>query len=173
VQDIDEIPDLFRSALATALPVPFSKTVHYFSSPPIDWYPGQKAQLPEVWVAFARFELENKPVAEAHPIAPNLRHDLELDVTVSDWPANAEKLVIDALSKEPHSTYHFPTFEFPRPQGDAPFRLRGKGRLILHGAHSLFAAPIEFTCRACFEPEIERLEIRRRTSRRAINMTVW
>jgi hypothetical protein len=159
VQDIDEIPDLLRSALAIALPVPFSKTVHYPSSPPVDSYPGQKVQLPEVTIAFARFELENKPVSEAHAIAPNLRHDLELEVTVSDWPANAEKLVIDVLSKEPHSTYHFPTFEFPRPQGDAPLRLRGKGRLILHGAHSLFAAPIEFTCRAYFEPEVEDVRV--------------
>jgi len=154
IQDIDEIPALFRQALAIALPVPFSKTVHYPSMPPIDEYPRSKVvERPKVMIAFARFELENKPVSEAQVVAPNRLHDLDLEVTVSDWPATAERLVIDVLSKEPQATYTFPTFKFPRPQGDAPFQLRGKDRLVLHVAHSLLAAPLEFTYRAYFEPE--------------------
>lgn len=160
IRDLDEIPALFREALAIALPVPFSKTVHYPSTPPIDWYPGSKiVERPEVTIAFARFELGNKPVSEAQVIAPNRLHDLCLEVTVSDWPATAERLVIDELTKEPHSTYDLPTFEFSRPPGDAPFRLRGKDRLVLRVAHSLFAAPLEFIYRAYFEPEAKDLRV--------------
>jgi hypothetical protein len=160
IRDLDEIPALFREALAIAIPVPFSKTVRRPLTPPIDRYPASNAtKHSDVTIAFARFELENKPVSEAQVIAPNRLHDLYLEVTVSDWPATAERLVIDVLSKEPHSTYDLPTFEFSRPPGDAPFRLTGKDRLVLHVAHSLLAAPLEFTYRAYFEPESKDLQV--------------
>jgi hypothetical protein len=154
IQDIDDILGVFGEALAIPLPVPFSKTIHYPSTPPIGWFPGQQSvPQPEISLAFVRFELENKPVSEAQVIAPNRLHDLFVEVTVSDWPANAEKLVIDFPSVEPHSAYDFPTFEFPRQSGGPPFVLKGKGRVILHVAHSLLAAPLEFRARAYFEPD--------------------
>lgn len=154
IQDVDDIADLFGEALAIPLPVPFSKTVHYPSTPPIGWFSGQPSvPQPEISIAFVRFELENMPVSEAQVIAPNRLHDLFVEVTVSDWPSNAERLVIDFPSVEPHSAYDFPTFEFLRPPGDAPFLLKGRGRVILRVAHSLLAAPLEFRARAYFEPD--------------------
>jgi hypothetical protein len=157
IQDIDEIPGLFGEALAISLPVPFSKTVHYPLTPPIGWsFREKSAAQPEISI-FVRFELENKPVSEAQVIAPNRLHDLFVEVTVSDWPANAERLVIDFTSVEPHSAYDFPTFEFSRPSGGAPFVLKEKGRVILHVAHSLLAAPLEFRTRAYFEPDLKDL----------------
>jgi hypothetical protein len=154
IQDIDEIPGLFGKVLAISLPVPFSKTVHYPSAPPVGWFSGEPSvPQPEISIAFVRFELENKPVSEAQVIAPNRRHDLYVEVTVSDWLADAERLVIDFPSVKPHSAYDFPTFEFPRPPGDPPFTLKEKGPVILHVAHSLFASPLEVRARAYFEPD--------------------
>lgn len=154
IQDVDEIDHLFREVLAISLPVPFSKTIHYPSTPPIGWFSGQPTvPQPEISIAFVRFELENKPVSEAQVIAPNRRHDLYVEVTVSDWPVDAERLVIDFPSVKPHSAYDFPTFEFLRPPGDPPFALKEKGPVILHVAHSLFASPLEVHARAYFEPD--------------------
>jgi len=160
IHDVDDIATLFAEALAIPLPVPFSKAVRYPSTPPVGWLSGQQnVPQPEISIAFVRFELENKPVSEAQVIAPNRLHDLVVEVTVSDWPANAEMLVIDVLSVEPRSAYEFPTFRFSRPTGDAPFLLKGKDRVILRVAHSLLAAPLEFAYRAYFEPEEKDLHV--------------
>jgi hypothetical protein len=80
-------------------------------------------------------------------------YDLELEVRVSRWPEGAQHLLVTPVSIEPRSSYEFPQFEWKRPAGEAPYRLRQHGRAVLNAAQGLTARPFEFRYAAAFKPE--------------------
>ncbi len=160
VHEMDDIQSLFGEALRVPLPVPFRKQERYALTPPGPWRDERNSSnSPDVTIAFVRFEFEGKLVSDSQVIAPNRMHDLTVEVTVSDWPAAANTLIVDVLSLEPRSTYEFPTFTFSRPDGAAPLRLKATGRAVLHVAQSLLAAPFQFTYRAYFDPEVANVRV--------------
>ena len=112
----------------------------------------EKAEA-ELVVAFLRFSIDGTPAAETHFMTPGKFHDLEIEVSVSRWPENAESMEVRSLSVDPHDTYSIPVFRFSKPVGAAPpYRLRSSGRALLKFAQSLQARPSEFRYGASFEP---------------------
>lgn len=107
---------------------------------------------PELAVAFLSFQVNGAPAADTHFLPPGQVHDLDLEVRVSRWPEGADALLLTPMSLEPASAYDLPEFRLERPQGDAPYRLKARGRVLLNVGQSLNARPFEFRYAARFLP---------------------
>jgi len=158
LSDIDGVPELARLLLSIPLPLPV------FAEAPRPQRAGASASAkpkkPEVVVAFAAFQMNGKPVVEPQTVQPEVVHDLDVHVTVSDWPHEAQELVLESASVEPASAYDLPSFRFERPKGAAPYALKGTGRLVVRYPTALYARPLEFAYRASFLPEVDRVLVR-------------
>lgn len=111
-----------------------------------------KQQPVELEIAFLKFTLDGKPLAEVHYVSPGETHDLDIEVRVSRWPAGATELVLEPLTTEPAGTYDVPSFRFEAPMGSGPFKLTQKGRAILRVPQHMLARPFEFIYAARFLP---------------------
>jgi hypothetical protein len=153
LSDIDGVPELARSLLSVPLPLPV------FTEVPIPRRAGGRASAKpkkaEVVVAFAAFQVNGKPFGDPQTIQPEVIHDLDVHVTVSDWPEKAEELVLESASVEPAGTYDLPRFRFERPTGKAPYGFTNTGRLVVRYPTALYARPLEFAYRASFLPEAD------------------
>lgn len=118
------------------------------------WIPPSTAENSEaeLSVAFLQFSIDGVLAGELEYLSPCEAHDLELEVRVSRWPDDAELLRLSPISIEAPSTYDFPVFEFLRPTGNPPFKLRQRGRSVIKIAQSLRALPFEFKYSAEFLP---------------------
>ena len=90
-----------------------------------------KERPPELQVAFLKFTIDGRSVAETHYLSPGETHDLDVEVRVSRWPEGATALVLEPVTIEPPGTYQLPTFSIEAPMGDGPFRLTKQGRAML------------------------------------------
>jgi hypothetical protein len=106
----------------------------------------------ELTVAFIRFNIDGQPAGETHFLTPKEAHDLEIEVRISRWPAQAQTLCLAPMTIEARSTHDFPTFHFQRPAGEPPYYLKDRGRAVLHVAQGLRAQPFEFRYAAEFGP---------------------
>ncbi len=106
----------------------------------------------ELSVAFLKFQIDGKPAGNIHHLAPQVLHDLELEVRVSRWPGLAKTLRLSPVSTELRSTYDLSEFVFQKPAGEAPYTLVQRGRAVLQLAQGLSARPYEFKYSAAFEP---------------------
>jgi hypothetical protein len=107
----------------------------------------------ELAVAFISFSADGEPANEVHFLAPNVLHDLDVEIRVSRWPDGAKVLKLYPVSVEPPSSYEFSTLEFARPAGKPPYHLRQKGRALLKVPQALQASPYEFRYSAGFDIE--------------------
>jgi len=103
-------------------------------------------------VAFLKFTIDGKPVGETHYLSPGELHDLDVEVRVSRWPADASALVLEPVTIEPPGTYQLATFSIDAPLGDGPFRLTKRGRAMLSVPQHFGARPYEFKYVARFLP---------------------
>lgn len=158
LSDIDGVPELALLLLSAPLPLPV------FAEVPIRQHTGGRASAepkkPEVVVAFAAFQVNGKPFGDPQTIQPEVIHDLDVHVTVSDWPEEARELVLESASVEPAGTYDLPRFRFERPKGTAPYAFTNTGRLVVRYPTALYARPLEFAYRAKFLPEVDRVLVR-------------
>jgi hypothetical protein len=111
-----------------------------------------RAKPVELTVAFLKFTIDKKPLAETHFLAPGEMHDLDIEVRVSRWPVNATALVLEPVTIEHADAYKMPVFSIPAPAGTGPFRLIQQGRAALTVPQHLNARPFEFKYVARFEP---------------------
>ena len=154
ISDPDEISALATTLSCIPLPLPlFDRT-----GPRMPLRPAvpPEAKADRIAVAFSSFELDGKPFADPHNIQPGVIHDL---TNLSRWPPAAEKLTFTPLSIEPSESYEFPTFEFERPQTNAPFELAKTARMVVKLRTSVFARPLEFNYGARFLPEKEEFTV--------------
>lgn len=150
---IEEIPSLCRAIAGTPLPVGVfadDRTRIPKSTTEPD---KPKPEPPELAVAFLSFLVDSTPAEQVHFMQPGVVYDLELEVRVSRWPEFAQHLIVTPVTIEPRSTYDFPQFQWERPSGEPPYRLRQRGRAVLTAAHGLTARPFEFRYAAAFKPE--------------------
>jgi hypothetical protein len=157
LSDIDDVPDIARLLLCISLPLPLFAELQRPSRREHSTAAGAKA--PGVVVAFSSFQLNGVAFADPHTVQPEILHDLHVAVQVSQWPAAAERLVLEVMSVEPPSAYDLPTFSFDRPAGIAPFTVAQTGRLLLRNPIDLDARPLQFTYKARFEPNINGLQL--------------
>jgi hypothetical protein len=108
----------------------------------------------ELTVAFLKFTIDGKPLAETHYVSPGEAHDLDIEVRVSRWPDGATALVLEPLTIEQAGTYQLPVFSIAAPIGAGPFRLTQKGRAMLAVPQHLNARPYEFKYVAKFQPAV-------------------
>lgn len=104
-------------------------------------------------MAFLKFQFDGQPAAEIHQLAAREVHDLEIEVRVSRWPQDKRELRLTPISVEPKSTYDFPSFQFEKPAGEAPYTMRQSGRAALLLPQGMHARPFEFKYMAEFIPE--------------------
>ncbi|MBA5867587.1 MAG: hypothetical protein GDA67_12925 [Nitrospira sp. CR1.3] len=152
VVSVDQVEPIAETLLRIPLPLPLFAEEPAWRRPTVDVL-SEKNDTLEISVAFVSFSLNASPFRNPQTIEPDLLHDLEIEVRVSDWPKNADRLVVDVISVEPASSYEFPRFSFSRPGGTSPFKLQGKGRVKLNVAQTFLSRPLEFAYRAQFEPE--------------------
>lgn len=107
----------------------------------------------DLTVAFLKFQIDGQPAVELHHLDPAEVHDLEIEVRVSRWPVEQKELCLTPVSVEPKSTYDFPTFSFAKPDGDAPYTLRQRGRAVVFLPQGMHARPFEFKYTAEFLPD--------------------
>ncbi|MDH5560596.1 MAG: hypothetical protein OEY59_07035 [Deltaproteobacteria bacterium] len=104
-------------------------------------------------IAFVRFDINGKPAKTLDTLAPNVAHDMLLHLRVSNWPENAERLLVEPVSAEPPDCYMLPKFEIHPPDNLAgPITFEHEGRLILKLVQPIGAKPFEFKYRAIFDP---------------------
>ena len=157
LSDVDGVPDIARLLLCIPLPLPLFAEARRPS--PREHPAAAGAKAPAVVVAFTSFQLDGVAFGDPHTVQPEILHDLQVAIRLSQWPAAAERLVLEAMSVEPASAYHFPTFSFDRPAGIAPFAITQTGRLLLRNPIDLDARPLQFTYKARFEPSITSLQL--------------
>lgn len=157
LSDVDGVPDIARLLLCIPLPLPVYAEVRRHS--PREYPTAAAAKAPAVVVAFTSFQLNGVAFRDPHTVQPEIVHDLQVEVRVSQWPATAERLVLEVMSVEPLSAYELPTFSFDRPATTAPYTITQTGRLLLRNPIDLDARPLQFTYKARFEPSITRLQL--------------
>lgn len=149
---IDGVTSLCSDLAATPLPIPFLAA----EISPLSRIRGRVSEKeqapPELTVAFLRFAIDGVPASETHFVQPVQVHDLDVEVRVSRWPAEATDLKLSPLSVEAADTFDLPSFHFSRPVGDAPYILRSGGRAVLKMTQAFHARPFEFKYAAEFHP---------------------
>jgi hypothetical protein len=153
VDGIDKVGPLCKAVGSVPLPIGL------YAVEPRFWIPHSserdeedRVPPPELIVAFIRFDIDGQSAGDTHFLTPKETHDLEIEVRISRWPDQAQSLSLAPVTIEARSTHDFPTFRFPRPTGDPPYRLRDRGRAALLVAQGLRAQPFEFRYAATFEP---------------------
>ncbi len=111
-----------------------------------------RAKRVELTVAFLKFTIDGKPLAETHFLSPGEMHDLDLEVRVSRRPVGATALVLEPVTTEYPDAYKMPIFLIAAPAGAGPFQLGQKGRAALTVPNHFNARPFEFKYLARFEP---------------------
>jgi len=151
LSDVDGVPDIARLLLCIPLPLPLFAEVQR----PLfhDRIPAP-AKGPAVIVAFTSFHLNGVAFGDPHTVQPEILYDLQVEVRVSHWPPEAQRLVLEVMSVEPPSAYNLPTFSFDRPAGSAPYAVAQTGRLLVQNPVALYARPLQFTYKARFEPSV-------------------
>ena len=147
--DVDMVSKTLRSVATLAMPLAI------FSDVMKDWrpsaVPANKPKKDQITVAFVEFVIDGRPAQTIHSLQPEQIHDLDLQIRVSSWPANATSLRIRPVSIEPPSTCELPSFEFTAPDGEPPYLFKRQGRMIVHAPQGLNARPLEFIYAAEFE----------------------
>ncbi|BCT93134.1 hypothetical protein LYSHEL_21570 [Lysobacter helvus] len=153
LESIEQVADIAHALTAVPLPVGI------FAQPvKPDWAVQSELErkeepLVDLTVAFLKFQFDGQPAAEVHQLAAREVHDLEIEVRVSRWPQDKRELRLTPISVEPKSTYDFPSFQFQKPDGDAPYTMRQSGRAALLLPQGMHARPFEFKYTAEFIPE--------------------
>lgn len=106
----------------------------------------------ELSVAFIKFTIDGKPLAETHYLSPGEMHDLDIEVRVSRWPASATALILEPVTIEHPDAYKMPVFSLPAPSGVGPHQLKQEGRAAITVPNHFNARPYEFKYVAHFEP---------------------
>jgi hypothetical protein len=158
--DIDGVSEIAKLMLNVSLPIPVFAEIQL----PRRTREAKEANVnhknrSEITVAFTSFHLDGKPLKDPQTIPPQVICDLQVDVSVSDWPENATTLELEAVSVEPIGTYEVPKFSFKRPSGGPPYKVSAAGRLLLQYSTAFYARPLEFTYRAQFLPEAHDTEV--------------
>lgn len=91
--------------------------------------------------------LDGSPVTWAHAVTPGRVHELDVEVRVLDWPAEAGELVLRFLSRWPRSAVDVTEIRIPRPDQEIEgIRIaRDTGHLALHAAAADPATPVRLT----------------------------
>lgn len=155
IQDLGshtQVEELLRAAVAIPLPIPYHQ-----ARPQAAWQrtaqeEDRVAPPAPLTVAFLAFRLNDVPAAETHYLAPQITHDLELELRISRWPIGAEALRLTCISIEAATTYDFPRFEILKPEGNPPYVIHQRGRALLRVPQSIHAKPFEFKYAAEFIP---------------------
>ena len=155
LSSVDEVGAVCGQVAQTPLPI------GVFSNPesPVrriggDVIESEVREIPEeLAIAFLRFQIDGQAAAETHFLTPHETHDLEIEVRVSRWPEHATHLVLTPISIELRDSCDFPTFEFLKPLGDAPFKFHGSRRAVIKIAQGFNSRPFEFKYAAAFQPD--------------------
>jgi hypothetical protein len=142
------------AAALAAVPVPVGLySEHKSASPRIHSADEEPRPAPvELTVAFLKFTINGKPLAETHFVSPGETHDLDIEVRVSRWPVGATALILEPATTEHAGAYRMPVFSLAAPGGPAPFQLRQQGRASIMVPQHFNARPYEFKYLARFEP---------------------
>jgi hypothetical protein len=111
-----------------------------------------RAKPVELSVAFIKFTIDEKPLAETHYISPGEMHNLDIEVRVSRWPVGATALILEPVTIEHPDAYKMPVFSIGAPSGTGPFQLKQSGRAAITIPNHFNARPYEFKYVARFEP---------------------
>jgi hypothetical protein len=142
------------AAALAAIPVPVGLYSEFRQRSPRIHEDGSPARATpvELTVAFLKFTIDGKPLAETHFVSPGEMHDLDIEVRVSRWPAGASALILDPVTIEHADAYKMPVFSIAAPVGTGPFQLAQQGRAALTVPNHFNARPFEFKYVARFEP---------------------
>lgn len=150
---IGEVAGICRRIAATPLAIGvFASETRGLRLPQMSVKEEKEPAPVDLAVAFLRFAIDGKPAGETHYLTPREAHDLEIEVRVSRWPEGAQTLELTPVTIEVAATYDFPRFAFSRPDGESPFVLKQRGRVVLNVAQNLNARPFEFKYAAQFYP---------------------
>jgi len=150
IQATAEVASALAGLAAVALPI--GLTALPKPEPRVRDEAEDKPKPPELTVAFLKFTIDGKPLAETHYVSPGEAHDLDIEVRVSRWPNGAIELMLEPVTIEQAGSYQLPVFSIPAPIGPGPFRLTRQGRAMLTVPQHLNARPYEFKYRAKFLP---------------------
>lgn len=150
----DQVADIARALISVPLPIGiFAQEVKPDLAVDADLSAPKGEPLVDLTVAFLTFLFDGQPAAEVHQLAAQEVHDLEVEVRVSRWPQDKRELRLTPISVELKSTYDFPSFQFEKPDGEAPYTMRQSGRAALLLPQGMQARPFEFKYTAEFLPE--------------------
>jgi hypothetical protein len=150
----DQVSDIARALTAVPLPIGiFTQPAKPDWAVKKDLAAPKEEQLIDLTVAFLKFQFDGEPAADVQQLAAREVHDLEIEVRVSRWPRDKRELRLTPISVEPKSTYDFPSFQFEKPDGEAPYTMRQSGRAVLLLPQGMHARPFEFKYTAEFVPE--------------------
>lgn len=118
---------------------------------PLSEHAQGEAEKPETTVAFLKFDINGEPAKQWNYLSPGTSYDLTIEVRVSNWPENANRLTLTPVTLDDRERDWLPTFFFEKPKGDGPFKLKDTGRAVLEIANSFGARPYEFLYAAEFD----------------------
>lgn len=154
LKSTEQVADIASALTAVPLPIGiFARAMKLDWAVQVDLKRPKEEPLVDLTVAFLKFHFDGQPAAEVHQLAAREVHDLEIEVRVSRWPQEKRELRLTPISVEPKSTYDFPSFQFQKPDGDAPYTMRQSGRAALLLPQGVHARPFEFKYTAEFIPE--------------------
>jgi hypothetical protein len=154
LKSMSEVAKVAASLAAIPLPVGvYSAEISGRQSSRIPDEGGEVQAKPvELSVAFVKFTIDGKPLAEMHYVSPGEMHNLDIEVRVSRWPVGATGLILEPVTIEHPDAYKMPIFSIAAPSGTGPFQLKQNGRAAITIPNHFNARPYEFKYVARFEP---------------------
>lgn len=147
---VTDVPGVCEAMLQIPLPISFPYEV---SEVKPSWPTDTSKKVPPIIVAFTAFKINGSPFERNHQIRPEVAYDLDVEVSLSDWPEDETELRLEPLSVEPLDSYSLPTFRFSKPGGTSPYVLKSTNRMAVKRPTSFMARPTEFSYRATFSSE--------------------
>jgi hypothetical protein len=96
------------------------------------------------------FSVDGKPWINPNVLQVNLSYDIGLTLKVSNWPAKADRVVLDFVSTLPSSHYRMSEFVVPRPASGNDREFICVGQVVFPVTSSLFSEPALLQTRAAF-----------------------
>lgn len=150
VNDVGDVPTMISELTSTPLPLGVFRVEPHI---PLRRGPDSSPSEPvRAEAAVATFKIDGAPVSEPQAVAPDVMHDLSVEIRLSGWPEAADGVRLELASVERPEHYEMPDFHFARPEAEPPFLLQDTRRMRLRVSQSLLSRPMEFHYALRFVP---------------------
>lgn len=144
LSDVSDVVPILERSVATPLPLPLQqRRKPSRQSSDVGTESDTNAEPP--CVAVMSLRLDGEKIESPHTVIPDVTYDLDVQLSLSRWPSDADRIVLQPVSVDELEEYSLTSFVFEKPDGTPPYRLKNSGRFRVQAPQSLRSRPLQFS----------------------------